>query len=119
MENNTQYFEGVDIEKLISNPRLVVNCKTKDEAKDFVDYVSRDQRMRGSVELFVRFWDRFKEKTCYRVTELDNGITLRYGSLRSYSRGGSIIIPYSQVDLREIEELEESDLPIDYILGFV
>lgn len=102
-----------DIEEEREYPNLkelnlgdIIQCKTKEEAKRFCEYV---QNTKGwNVENALRSWDVYKEFTCYKITSF--GLYyMDYMDFLYCSEPGAKITNFSEL-VKNTEKIEEKEI---------
>ena len=72
--------------------RMVVNCKTEEQAKEFIEICYENDMQWGSNGRSATFWDRYEEEMCY---EYDIRY-LYYSSKEYFGKNGYQIITFDE-----------------------
>ena len=73
--------------------KFVVNCPTEEEAEDFCEYLRLME-----ITPTETHWERYKEKTAYRVGASEHGNSTRtYCSTSYYKENGIPIFKFSEI----------------------
>jgi len=99
-----KYFEiERDIEDFLKNNKIVVNCKTEEDAEEFLNFLASKYQMKWGSEKKsneITYWFSYKENTCYRA-ELSY---LNYGSISFYEENDYKILVYKNIKPESIVE---------------
>lgn len=111
-------YPHIDLTRMFEHPRCAVHCMTEDEAKTLIHNVKTQYpTMAGSWSVDENRWDSYKENTGYTLFYSgDKEATgLSYFYLDWFHENKYEVVEFSE--LSNPVELEESEMPIESILG--
>lgn len=82
---------------------IVVNCKTEEEAKEFLEILDGDgiEWVTGNELITKNNWGEYKEHTCYRI---DDDKRMTYATCNYYREDGKQIITFTELKKKIKEE---------------
>ena len=64
------------------NYKLIINCKTKEDARDFFICLAKKNKInKDNISMHINSWNRYREKTCYKYISKNN---MFYGKEEDY-----------------------------------
>ena len=102
-----EYFEvEKDMEKFLNN-KIAVNCRTKEDARDFLNFLASEHQMmwQDGEEISEKtrtYWHNHENETCY--AKIRNG--LGYGNLNGCKRNDYKVLIYKSIKSESNTKLE-------------
>lgn len=114
-------FQYANLSRMDVLPKCAIICRTAEEAEEFFYNVNKQfpDRICWSLEDLMDLWRNYESETGFTffcTLDTEPG-SISYCDTSWFKRNGYVLIEYSE--LVDSPELEDSGLPIDFLIGGV